>query len=446
MLPSSGSLCHAWRRHTTCPRGNHEMMLGPVRVSARRGMRAAVVLTVAPAVLVLAFGCVPDEETEIPDQEPEWVEETVVIPGGSHVTTRYWVSAGFSWDRVEKSDMPQESRVTHITTVLGSPQSTFPQVAAGRSTSITGADAQAAPNEVVVAFFAGGRAPPALVSARAALYYAGQPMITGLSLLTARNGHAMAVLPGERVLVVGGYGAGLPAPLLASSEIFTLASRTFAVTGSLALARSAHTATPLPDGRVLVAGGSVAESAGFTTATTEIFNPGTGSFSAGPSMTMPRFNHSAIPLDDGRVLVLGGNGLRSAEVYSPTTNTFSPVGNMAVNHGLGHVAVKLGDGRVLVLGGDATLNIQPSAAAELFDPATNSFTSAGNMSMPRMQHFAVLEADGRVLIGGGRTTGGDSVLTAEIYDPMSNSFTPIADLPLDTYDSPAAHVSGPRTP
>jgi galactose oxidase-like protein/Kelch motif protein len=173
----------------------------------------------------------------------------------------------------------------------------------------------------------------------------------------------------------------------------------------------------------------------------EIFDPAAGTFTPTGSMTVPRFNHSALCLNNGRVLVLGGNGLRSAEVYHPASGTFSPVADMEVAHGLGHRTVKLLDGKVLVLGGDSTVNGTPSAVAEVFDPATNQFTRIADMTTTRELHFAVLiEDDGTVLIGGGQDASGDVLASAELYDPTNGSFTPVADMPLPGSEQAAVYV------
>ena len=124
---------------------------------------------------------------------------------------------------------------------------------------------------------------------------------------------------------------------------------------------------------MLVTGGLVPAGVGPATIddkTAEIFDPSSGTFSPTGDMTVPRFNHTAIALNDGRVLIVGGNGRNTAEVYDPTSGTFSAVGDMEVAHGLGHCAVKLLDGRVLVVGGDAG-SIQPSAVVEIFDPTSS---------------------------------------------------------------------------
>jgi hypothetical protein len=113
---------------------------------------------------------------------------------------------------------------------------------------------------------------------------------------------------------------------------------------------------------------------------------------------------------------------------------------MEVAHGGGHRAVKLPDGRVLVLGGDAGA-IQPTAAAEIFDPATDEFTRIQDMTTTRMLHFAVLmEDDGTVLIGGGQDASGEVLASTEIYDPVTGDFTPAADMPLPGSEQSAAYV------
>jgi hypothetical protein len=230
---------------------------------------------------------------------------------------------------------------------------------------------------------------------------------------------------------------------LSSAEVFDLEAQEFTATGSMALARSRHAAAPLPDGRVLVTGGLVPVGGGPNTidvASAEIYDPAAGTFSPTGDMTVTRFNHSAIALDDGRVLVLGGNGRNSAEVFDPTSGTFAPVGNMEVAHGLGHQAVKLGDGRVLVLGGAVNV-IDASAVAEIFDPATDDFTRVADMTTTRMLHWAVLlEHNGKVLIGGGQNAVGDILASVELFDPGAGVFTPVADMPLPGSEQTAVYI------
>jgi hypothetical protein len=182
--------------------------------------------------------------------------------------------------------------------------------------------------------------------------------------------------------------------------------------------RAAHTATLLPDGRVLIVGGCATN--GCTTAegapSTEFYVPGRG-FTAGPELRVPRDTHTATLLADGRVLVAGGwtregtPGLDSAEVYQPGTGRFEPVGSMAAVRG-GHTATLLPDGRVLVVGG---------RAAEIFDPGREVFTAAAPPPQQTAAGGAIALRDGRVLLVGGP---GPSAL----YDPGSDRWTPTGSL------------------
>lgn len=162
-----------------------------------------------------------------------------------------------------------------------------------------------------------------------------------------------------------------------------------------------------------------------------------------PSMSSARWGHTATVLPDGRVLVAGGFGpgdgtgslaIRECEIYDPVTNTWKRVASMKGPHGLSR-AVLLPDGRVLVVGG---LSGPPwgkltYAANEIYDPATNTWTLA-RASARRVGHTATLLADGRVFVAGGSNYKAypgrySSLRTAEIYDPATNSWTPAAPLP-----------------
>ena len=215
----------------------------------------------------------------------------------------------------------------------------------------------------------------------------------------------------------GGIGIAPHFQDLRSAEIFNQASGTFSVTGDLTVPRSFAAAAPLPDGRVLIAGGQ-----DFQSRSAEIFDPATGSFWPTGPMTTARNSPAAAPLPDGRVLVAGGryfNGsdykesLQSAEIFDPATGSFSPTGPMTIGR-TAAAAASLPDGRVLVAGGFCDLcpggpgNRQ---SAEIFDPATGSFSPTGPMNVPRYGDAAAPLPDGRVLIAGGGSQ------SAEIYDP-----------------------------
>lgn len=220
------------------------------------------------------------------------------------------------------------------------------------------------------------------------------------SLRIGRQEHTATLLPNGKVLVVGGLND--PEPLAA--ELYDPISGSFSITGSLGTARKDHTATLLPSGEVLVVGGFNISSGGVT-ATAELYNPATGTFRPTGSLRTARQLHTATLLPNGKVLIAGGLGntassyLASAELYDPTTGTFSPTGSLGSARAW-HAATLLLNGKVLVTGGDAE-NGETIASAELYDPATGSFSPIDSLRAARERHTSTLLPDGEVLIAGG---------------------------------------------
>lgn len=246
------------------------------------------------------------------------------------------------------------------------------------------------------------------------------------SMGTARAFVTATLLPDGRVLVAGGGPPQYahPGPDLATAELYDPKSGTFTPTGSMTTTREDHSATLLRDGRVLIAGGN--DKADHAVASAELYDPKTGTFSATGSMAIARGYHTATLLADGRVLIVGGaaaawtstDGTASAEVYDPKTGTFSPTGSMRDARSF-HTATLLTDGRVLVAGGGDL------ASAEIYDSKTGTFSPTGTMLVARPFHVATLLADGRVLFagGGGDYVGRNFLPSAEIYDPKTGTFT-----------------------
>jgi WD40 repeat protein len=238
------------------------------------------------------------------------------------------------------------------------------------------------------------------------------------SMTTDRAGHTATLLPDGRVLIVGGSDGSIQ---LASAELYDPATGTFSPTGSLATARDYHTATLLSDGRVLIAGGY--DGSGYP-ASAELYDPKTGTFSPTGSYPTARINHTAALLSDGRVLIAGGYSgfetpsLASAELYDPKTGTFSPTGSMATARII-HTAALLSDGRVLIAGGySGSDGSKGLASAELYDPKTGTFSPTGPLATARGVHTATLLPDGRVLIAGGMAQmSGPALGSAELYQP-----------------------------
>jgi Galactose oxidase, central domain/Kelch motif len=247
------------------------------------------------------------------------------------------------------------------------------------------------------------------------------------SLGTPREAHTATLLNDGRVLIIGGVET--QSRSLASAEIYDPTTGTFSATGPMRFARAWHTATLLADGRVLVTGGwPAAWSSSTTLASAEIYDPSTGTFTATGSMTVSRSFHSATLLGDGRVLVVGGfdgqrENLASAETWDPSTGTFTPTGTLAEGRQY-HTADRLADGRVLVSGGGGDYtNTQFLASAEIFDPTTDTFAPTGSMAEARTWGAGALLKDGRVLVTGGY---GDlaPLASAELFDPVTGTFSP----------------------
>jgi hypothetical protein len=253
-------------------------------------------------------------------------------------------------------------------------------------------------------------------------------------MAAGRQIHTVTQLADGRVLVAGGYIDVEVA--LASAEVYDPSADAFSATGSMVDARGLHTATRLADGRVLIAGGGPASWVGNTLpylASAELYDPATGTFSPTGPMAMPREDHTATLLEDGRVLIVGGNDVGAhttltAELYDPSTGGFTATGSLGTARGF-HTATRLPDGRVLIAGGDVAAWSDSGpflASAEIYDPTTGTFSSTGPMAEGRSHHAATLLPDGRVLVSGGVTSGGDSIslASAELFDPATGTFTP----------------------
>jgi N-acetylneuraminic acid mutarotase len=243
------------------------------------------------------------------------------------------------------------------------------------------------------------------------------------SLSQGRSEHTATLLPNGTVLVAGGFGGF---SYLASAELYDSATDSWSAAGSLSTARSYHTTTLLPNGTVLVAGGF----SGSALASAELYEPQTNnSWSGTGSMSSRRAAFTATLLPDGQVLVAGGqsedeNGntyLTSAELYDPATGTWSPTGSSLFFQSW-HTATLLPSGKVLAAGGS------PGALAELYDPATGSWSLTGAMNSPREGHTAALLPNGKVLVAGGFDQGSGIVASTELYDPATNSWSAAANM------------------
>jgi hypothetical protein len=238
---------------------------------------------------------------------------------------------------------------------------------------------------------------------------------TAKSLLGARAHHTASLLPSGKILVAGGRDDNAVVQL--TTELFDPATGTFTSSGKLGVARADHSATLLRTGQVLLAGGAQGSSDVATTSA-ELYDPASGTTAPVAPMATARMAHTATLLDDGRVLVAGGTfGLEAAEIYDPGTKKFSAAGALHAAR-VSHTATRLFDGEVLIFGGYADSSFTPSSpAAEIFDPKTRQFMPAAGAPEPRFGHTATIVPDGRVMLCGGASTKG------ALYDPTMGTFS-----------------------
>ena len=273
--------------------------------------------------------------------------------------------------------------------------------------------------------------PPAQVTPVPVTFPAADPLVAVEDLHSQRTDHTATLLPDGRVVIAGGV-TYADATLSALSddlavEVYDPATKTFSLDGTLLTGRSLHTATLLKDGTILIAGGGDINGQALDSA--ETFDPKTGISTPTGPMGTARISAAAVALDDGRVLIVGGSGgglmLTSAEIYDPQTRAFIPAPWLL--DGGGYVtATKLNDGRVLVAGGNTQSS--PVDSAELYDPATDSFSIAAYMHEGRQGATSCLLPDGRVLVVGGIDDSGRENATAEVYNPDLKYFGTYAPL------------------
>ena len=237
------------------------------------------------------------------------------------------------------------------------------------------------------------------------------------NLATERESHTATLLPSGQVHIAGGltWWTDYIVGIHASAELYDPVSGTWTATGSLATGRTSHTATLLPNGQELVAGGFNFASGYLTSA--ELYDPQSGTWTTTGSLATAYYVPTATLLPNGQVLVAGGDGtsgyLASAELYDPAIGAWTATASLTTARD-SHTATLLPDGQVLVAGGDGTSGYL--ASAELYDSTSGAWTAAGSLATARRDHTATLLLNGQVLVAGGYGASG-YLASAELYDP-----------------------------
>ena len=257
--------------------------------------------------------------------------------------------------------------------------------------------------------------------------YTNNSVREGPNMAMARYRHASVTLANGNVALFGGCNYGRYRPELSCCEVFDVKSNSFSEIGNMYSHRDGASAVLLKTGLVFIAGGHDGDNLSGWLDCCEFYNPTDRKFHLSKAkMSVGRFAHTASLLPDGRVLICGGGNLshifQTTEIYDPLTDSFSAGPSMILNR-FGHTATTLLDGRILITGG---LHCTSSTLTELYDPATNSFTAGPKTVVIRRNHFSALLPDGSVLIGGGGSP--ESRITTEIYDPATNTFTTSCNL------------------
>lgn len=253
---------------------------------------------------------------------------------------------------------------------------------------------------------------------------------TTTAMNTSRYYHTATLLADGRVLIVGGYD-GISSSL-ASVELYdplvNPPDNTWGTTGSMNGVRLTHTATLLPNGQVLVAGGIDRSLTPLSTA--ELYDPINAIWTNTGPLNIPRYRHRALLLHNGQVLVVGGitnsislRATTTAELYDPTTGTWSLTGSMGTARSF-HTATLMPNGWVLVAGG---INLSNT---EVYNPMTGTWTPTAAMHYPRDRHSATLLTNGKVLVAGGENISAE---TGELYDPATGTWTMAGTLKSSSY-------------
>jgi hypothetical protein len=259
--------------------------------------------------------------------------------------------------------------------------------------------------------------------------------VGGGNMVTARTDAFWSALDDGTVLVTGGLDSAVTQ--LASAELYDYLTGDFTQTGDMSAARQQHRMVQLYTGKVLVTGGLVTGTNNRALNSADLFDPASKTFTlttTGNPPTVTYMNHyrrlhRSTELANGKILITGGVGgdqntsnniLKSAEIYDPATGTFTSIGDMTTAR-RSHQAILLRTGKVLIAGGYTvgTPNVLLDSA-ELYDPDNGTFTATSNAMTALRAPFLTMLPDGKVFVSNGSSTPNQAV---DIYDPATNSFT-----------------------
>jgi hypothetical protein len=252
------------------------------------------------------------------------------------------------------------------------------------------------------------------------------------NLPNGRKGHRAVRLSSGRILVTGGS-TGLP---VTTAEVVDERTGAVSPTGNPRVQRVSHTATRFGNDKVLITGGySSGEGAMLgISRSAEIWDPATGQFRLlGATLVAPRAGHTATLMPDGRVLVVGGfstgRGYEFAEVFDPTTETFAVVASVENRERGLHATAKLPDGSVLVLGGETEATVPRATVVQFLADGGGTSRVLADLVRPRTLVEGAVSRDGRVFLFGGEVGPGNvTTATAEAYSAATGGAT-IADMP-----------------
>lgn len=293
---------------------------------------------------------------------------------------------------------------------------------------------------------AGGQGGGRIALSKAELFDPNQLHFIATGAMHSPRAHFVAAdLSAGQTLVAGGDDAQGHA--IASAELYDPIAGKFSSTGAMTVPRAGHTATTISgcgcpaDGKILIAGGRSTD-AGAPLASAELYDPASGTFTATGAMNQARAWQTASLIGSGAlagdVLIAGGVGakaapLASSEIYDPRTGAFTATASMSTARAYQTAtwldpSIVTGQfaGEVLITGGWTEDGI--SDTAEAFDPAGEAFIPAGTMTAARAYQAAVLMPNGKVLVAGGQSAADAALATAETFDPVKEMFSATAPM------------------